>query len=256
MELQSIPLSLVRAPISPKFAAGTFMALALLSSACGDAAANMSGPDASKQRVSSDRPTTAVVAAFSILGNSAVTCTDGTIAGDAGTFKATPTGSITRNRCPMTGTAHVGDNAARDAYNQQLRNFTALAPKAGDICTTLTGTLAGMTLAPGAYCFTVGATVTGLLTLKGPANGTWVFKIGTSGIGALTGTNFSVVMAGGGQARNVSWRVANGFTMTTSTFQGNILAGAGVTLTGGTFTGNAWSMADVTITRTAVKPAL
>jgi hypothetical protein len=88
----------------------------------------------------------------------------------------------------------------------------------------------------------------GTLTLDGPANGVWIFKVGTGGTGALTGTGFSVVMAGGGDACNVTWWVAEAVTMTNSNLQGNILAGAAITVTGGTLNGNAWSKAGVTIT--------
>jgi hypothetical protein len=150
----------------------------------------------------------------------------------------------------------VGDAASIQAYNAFLAAYAALAPQPGDVCTTLTGTLAGVTLAPGVYCFDAAATLTGVLTLNGPPNGTWVFKIGTSGTGALTGTNFSVVMAGGGDSCNVTWWVAQAATMTDSHFLGSILAGAAITLTRGTFDGNAWAGAsgvgDVTITGTAV----
>jgi len=187
---------------------------------------------------------------FAVLANAAVTCTDGTITGDVGTFLATPTGSVTRTSCPITGTVHVGDGVATQAFNNFLSTYAALAPKPGDVCTTLTGTLAGVTLSPGVYCFDAAATLTGKLTLKGPSNGIWIFKIGTSGTGALTGTNFSVVMADGGQAGNVYWWVAEAATMTDSNFVGTILAGTAITLTRGTFDGNAWSKADVTITGT------
>ena len=112
----------------------------------------------------------------------------------------------------------------------------------------LTGTLAGVTLSPGVYCFDAAATLTGLLTLNGPSNGTWLFKVGTSGTGALTGTNFSVAMANGGTACNVTWWVAQAATMTTSNFLGTIYAGAAITDTGGTFSGNALAKAAVTLT--------
>jgi hypothetical protein len=131
---------------------------------------------------------------------------------------------------------------------------TAYAAYAAIPCDqTLTGTLAGVTLTPGVYCFDAAATLTGTLTLKGPSNATWIFKIGTSGTGALTGTNFSVVMAGGATAPcNVNWWVAQAATMTTSNFIGTILAGAAITLTGGTFSGNALAGDAVTITGTTL----
>jgi hypothetical protein len=191
---------------------------------------------------------------FAVLGNQAVTCTNGTITGDVGTFQASPTGSVTQTSCPVTGTVHVGDGAAVQAYNDFLSTYAAVATTPCDV--VLTGTLAGVTLAPGVYCFDAAATLTGVLTLKGPSNGVWLFKIGTSGTGALTGTSFSVVMDGGGQACNVTWWVSQAATLTDSYFLGSILAGAAITLTRGTFAGNIWAGAsgvgDVTITGTAL----
>jgi hypothetical protein len=96
------------------------------------------------------------------------------------------------------------------------------------------GNLANQDLAPGVYCVDAVAKA-GTLTLTGPSNGVWIFLVN----GALTGTNFSVVMAGGAQACNVNWWVAQAATMTTSNFQGTILAGADITVTGGTFNGDA-----------------
>ena len=218
------------------------IALGSLSAACSDSPSGLTGPSFEGVSVEASN--------FAVLANAGVTCTDGTIIGDVGTFSAT--GAITRTNCPITGTLHVGGGVATQAYNDFLNTYAVLAPQAGDVCTTLTGTLAGVTLAPGAYCFDAAATLTGVLTLNGPADGVWVLKIGTSGTGALTGTGFSVVMAGDGQASNVTWRVADAVTMTTSNIQGNILAGAGITLTGGSLHGNVSSKADVTITGTAV----
>jgi hypothetical protein len=164
-----------------------------------------------------------------------------------GTNQATtdvPPGAIALVRCPAGG-IHVGDSAAKDAFAAFLARYAALAPKQGDVCTELSGTLASRTLAPGTYCFPAAAALTGVLTLNGPSTGIWIFKIGSTiatppalPTGALTGTNFSVVMAGGAQACNVNWWVAQGATMTTSNFQGTILAGADITVTGGTFNGD------------------
>jgi hypothetical protein len=187
---------------------------------------------------------------FAVLANQAATCTNGTISGDVGTFQATPTGSFTQTSCPVTGAIDVGGSAAKAAYQNFLNSYAALAPKPTDVCTKLTGTLAGMTLAPGTYCFAAAATLTGRLTLNGPATASWIFKVG-SATGALTGTSFVVAMAGGAQPCNVTWWVAQAVTMTDSNLVGNILAGAAITLTRGTFNGNAFSQADVTITGTA-----
>jgi hypothetical protein len=189
-------------------------------------------------------------ASFAVLANAAVTCTNGTITGDVGTFLATTTGSFTQTICPVIGTVHIGDAAAVAGYNAFVAAYDAT--DLTQPCTLLTGTLAGVTLAPGVYCFDAAAALTGVLTLKGPSNGTWLFLVGTLGAGALTGTNFSVVMEGGAQACNVTWWVAEAATLTDSHFIGTIMAGAGITLTRGTYAGNVWSQADVTITGTAL----
>jgi hypothetical protein len=128
--------------------------------------------------------------------------------------------------------------------------YDALAGRSCD--SVLTGTLAGITLAPGVYCFDAAATLTGTLTLDGGSNDTWLFKVGTSGTGALTGTNFSVVMANDAPACNVTWWVAEAATMTDSDFKGTILAGAAITDTRGTFEGSALAKAGVTLTGAAL----
>jgi hypothetical protein len=229
------------------FAAGVLVTLALLTSACSDSASRISAPPDLSYSASGH----SAASGFAVLANAAVTCTDGTITGDVGTNLAVPTGSVTLTNCPVDGAVRVGDGFATQAFSDFLAAYAALAPQPGDVCTTLTGTLDGVTLAPGVYCFDAAAALTGVLTLAGPANGTWVFKIGTSGTGALTGTNFSVVMAAGAQQCNVTWWVAEAATMTDANFVGSILAGAAITLTRGTFYGNIWSKADVTITGTA-----
>lgn len=92
---------------------------------------------------------------------------------------------------------------------------------------------------------------TGLLTLTGLPNGTWLFKIGTtSGTGYLEANSFNLVMAGGNPC-NVTWRVADYAALTSSQFVGTILAGAYITETSGgvgTFHGRAFAKAAVTIT--------
>jgi hypothetical protein len=203
-----------------------------------------------KQAATSSAATAA--SSFAVLANAAATCTDGNITGDVGTFLPTPPGAITLTTCPLTGSQHIGDATSIAAYQAFLSAYAALAPKPGDVCPIITGTLAGQNLAPGVYCVSSEAK-TGVLTLTGPSNGTWIFKVPS---GALTGTNFSVVMAGGGQACNVTWWVNAASTMTTSAFQGNILAGAAITTKVGTLNGDAFAGAagvgDVTITGTVV----
>jgi len=170
---------------------------------------------------------------FAVLAGGAVTCTNSAVTGDVGAGTV-----ITQTSCTISGTVHQADAVARQAYRDFLGAYATLASSPCD--QVLTGNLAGLTLPPGVYCVAAASTTTnGTLTLNGPVSGIWLFKIGTGGTGALTGTNFSVVMAGGGQACNVNWWVAQAVTLTTSNFQGTILAGADITVTGGTFNGDA-----------------
>ena len=184
---------------------------------------------------------------FAVRGGTAVTCTNSVVSGDVGVALST---AFTNTGCTIAGNIHAGDVVAAQAYNDFLTAYDALALTQCDV--VLTGTLAGLTLAPGVYCFDAAATLTGQLTLDGPSNGIWIFKIWTFGTGALTGTSFSVVMANGGQASNVYWQVAEAATMTDSVFQGNILAGAAITITRGSLVGRALANAGVTMTGTNV----
>jgi len=229
-------------------AAGVVVTLAMLAAACTDSASNILSParqlSASGQQMSASAQSSTGASNFTVLANAAVSCTDGSIAGSVGTFLTTPPGAVTQVNCPISGSIDIGDAAAIAAYRGFLAEYAALAPVAGNGCTALSGTLENVTLPPGTYCFSAAAALTGTLTLDGPKNGTWLFTIGTAGLGgtgALTGTNFSVVMAGGGQPCNVTWWVSQAVTMTTSGFQGNILAGAAITITGGPINGNLWA---------------
>lgn len=195
-------------------------------------------------------PALGAASSFAVLSaapgsGGAVTCTDSSIIGDVGSSGA-PT-SVVQTHCTISGAviAPVSDQVLTDfngAYdtlaNQQCDSY-------------LTGTLAGVTLSPGVYCFDAAATLTGTLTLVGSSTDTWLFKIGTSGTGALTGTNFSVVMANGAVACNVYWWVAEAATLTDSNFKGTIFAGAAITTTRGTFEGRALAKAAVTLTGAA-----
>jgi hypothetical protein len=183
-------------------------------------------------------------------GGGAVTCTGGFIDGDVGS-SGQPASVVQTEGCTITGAIIAPVSAgALDDFSDA---YDALAGQSCD--SFLTGTLAGITLTPGIYCFDAAAALTGTLTLDGGSTDTWLFKVGTSGTGALTGTNFSVVMTEGASACNVTWWVAEAATMTTSDFKGTILAGAAITMTGtapGTpAEGRALAKAAVTLTQMA-----
>lgn len=186
---------------------------------------------------------------FGVLGGTAVTCTDSTIVGDVG---VSPGVAVTQTNCTIIGTVHTNDPTAIaanadffTAYNN-LANYYACT---GVLDTVYTG--ATVTLTPGVYCNDADVTFTdSKLTLdaQGNANAVWIFKIGTLGTGALTGTNLSVVMANNGQPCNVYWWVAEAATISTSSFKGDVLAGAATTITGGSFMGRDFAKAAVTLT--------
>ena len=192
-------------------------------------------------------PDLGTAGSFAGLGGPAVTLTSSAVIGDVGVDLG---GAVTLTTSTIVGTVHEGDTVAQQAYDDFLAAYDALALEQCNV--DLTGQpLAGQSLTPGVYCFDAAVTETGgVLTLdaQGDPNAVWIFKIGTLGTGALTGTSFSVVMANGGLPCNVYWWVAEAATMTDSNFQGTILAGAAITITRGTFNGDALAQAAVTMT--------
>src|SRR4051812_784977 len=155
-----------------------------------------------------------VISSFNpaVLGGLAVTLTDSVVTGDVGVNLG---GAVTQTRSPVSGTVHLGDSFAQQAYEDFLAAYAALG--LAQCSVDLTGhSLAGLSLPPGIYCFDAAVTETGgQLTLNGPSDGIWIFKIGTKGTGALTGTGFSVVMPGGAPCNNnVFWWTAEAATLT------------------------------------------
>jgi len=190
-------------------------------------------------------------AAHAVLSGGAVTCTGAILLGDVGTFA--PGSPVTQTGCSIAGAVQLGDSAAVAASSGFLAGYDAVAALPPDRCDLfLSGPLTNVTLPPGTYCFPAAATLTGQLTLDGPADGAWLFRVGSGGSGALTGTGFSVVMAGGGLASGVTWWVADAATMTSSAFQGTILAGTAATFTGGSVNGHVLARGAVTLTGTTV----
>ena len=198
-------------------------------------------------------PTLGSAGNFAVLAGTAVTCTRSTVLGDIGVYPGT---AVTRTNCTITGTVHAGDTVAAQAQRDFNFAYVTLDTPCGIGERILTGTLAGITLTPGTYCFEAAAALTGTLTLdaQGDPNAVWIFKVGTSGTGALTGTNFTVLLINGAEPCNVYWWVRQAVTLTDSTFQGTVLAGAAITVTRGAFNGDAFAKAAVTLTSAVVSP--
>jgi hypothetical protein len=199
-------------------------------------------------------PNLGAAASFAVLGGPAVTCTRSIITGDVGS-SGVPA-SIVRVLCTINGA--VIAPVSSQVLNDFVAAYDALGddgvnPCTGSLETAYTDTT--LTLPPGVYCNVADVTFTRTtLTLDGPADGLWIFRIGTEGTGALTGTNLSVVMPGGGETcnNNVFWWTAQAATLTDSFFIGNILSGAAITVTGGSLDGQALAQAAVTLTDTDV----
>ena len=185
---------------------------------------------------------------FAVLGGSTVTNTGATkITGAVGvsspgvSVTGFPPGTIT------AGAQHVGDPPANQAQRDAQTAYAALAGKACN--TPLTSQdLGGKALAPGVYCLTSSAQVTGQLILdaRGDPNGVWVFQIATT---LTTAPNASVVMSKKGRAGNVFWQVGSAATLGTGTaFTGNIVAYSSITMnTGARLSGRALARAAVTM---------
>jgi ice-binding like protein len=188
--------------------------------------------------------------AFAVLGGTNVTCTGGSVAGEVGVAPGAAV-PFTDTGCTIAGGQPPATNAAAVAARASFLNAYTALEGTSSYCTAISGSLAARNLEPGLYC--IDATgKTGVLTLTGPPTGVWTFLV----TGALTGTSFSVVMAGGGQACNVFWAPSAAATMTTSNLKGTILAGndagGSITFTGGTLVGRALANVAVTTTGTAV----
>ena len=90
------------------------------------------------------------------------------------------------------------------------------------------GTIGGLTLAPGLYKWTSTVTIPTDVTIAGGANDVWIFQISKDlSIDAAK----NVILSGGAQAKNVFWQVAGQATLgTTSHFEGIILSQTAITL--------------------------
>jgi type VI secretion system secreted protein VgrG len=221
-------------------------ALALANTGCGSKSSERTptGPqplaagDDGQVRAMAVAPSLGVADSFGVLGASTVTNTGPTVVnGDLG---ISPGNACTGFPAPctgggpgiVTGTIHAGNATSLAAQNSITTAYNALA---GQPCNVdLTGTdLGGLTLTPGAYCFSSSAFLTGTLRLNALGNpgAVWVFQIGST---LITASGSRVLFTNGGQACGAFWQVGSSATLGTATaFGGNILALASITATTG-----------------------
>ena len=204
--------------------------LAVFVAGCGDRSPNQSG-SASAAAAAATAPPMGTEQAFAVLGGSTVTNTGSSVV--TGNLGLSPGTAITGFPPGiLTGVMHAAD---AEALQAQTDTTTAYLDLAGQTCTSdLSGQdLGGKTLAPGVYCFSSSAQLTGALTLDAGGNpgAVWVFKTGST---LTTASNSSVLLANGAQACNAFWQVGSSATLGTGTsFSGNILALESITLTTG-----------------------
>jgi hypothetical protein len=199
-------------------------------------------------------PDLGTAGSFAALGGTGVTCTSPippiTVAttvsgGDVGS--GTVVSSVTgfpgytpgANECSLSGNILINQTAAMSAVLTAYNAVDTNNPCPTDAAHNLSGEISNggtAVLSPGVYCFSGVATLTGTLTLDlladsgGDGSGVWIFK-GTS----ITPINGSVVMANGGNACNVYWRLGTTAVFDGAThFVGNVLAGTGISFTGTT----------------------
>jgi hypothetical protein len=189
-------------------------------------------PDAPDVLDAPDAPMVAGVlgsaARFTILAGSTVSNTGlTTIVGEVGVNPGAALVGI-----PAGTVVHAADPVAALAQADTTVAYNRLA---GLPCgTTLTGQdLGGMTLAPGVYCFTSSAMLTGTLFLdgRGQTDPLFIFQIGST---LVTSNVAAVVMTNGARSCGVYWQTGSSATIGIgSRFAGNILALGSVTLTSG-----------------------
>ncbi len=210
---------------------------------------------AAPARAQAVAPPLGTAGSYTILGTNGiptpgtVTCTTSTIDGDVGS-----TGNSITNTGPCTITGNVDAPVAGTVvsdFDSAYAALDTLNPMCDGVVPTTT-----TTLPPGVYCSTAGTTIGAgvTITLDGDANDVWVFKIGTGGLGALTGTgpNLQVVMGGTAQACNVYWWTAEAATLTDAAFAGTVLAGTTATMTGTSWEGRALATTDATVTNSII----
>lgn len=224
-------------------AAGNFLAICITTGTNPGAAVLVSDLVTQCGGSTFSQPTLGTLSSFEALsaaggGGGAVTLTSSTVTGNVG---SSGNGASIVN----TGSTIIGSTIA-PVSAAVLADFLAATTSVANLpCgTSLAGTLAGVTLAPGVYCFAGAASLTGTLTLNGSANGVYVFKIGAG----LTTNNFIVLKSGGTQSKNVAWFSAAATTMTDSTMVGDIFSGAAITQTRGSTAGRELATAGVTLT--------
>ncbi len=118
-----------------------------------------------------------------------------------------------------------------------------------------TGTIGGLTLAPGLYKWTSTISIPTNVTIAGGANDVWIFQ--TTGDVTMTAAT-RITLSGGAQAKNIFWQVAGKVTLgANSKFEGVILCKTEITLqTGASLNGRLLAQSQIALQQaTVTQPA-
>ena len=124
---------------------------------------------------------------------------------------AGPLPCATNDATTLTAAVLDMEAAYLDAEGRTSPDFTELGA----------GEIGGMTLAPGLYKWGTGVLISTDVTLSGGPDDVWIFQVA----GTLNQANGKrVTLAGGAQAKNIFWQVADSVTIgTTAHFEGVVL---------------------------------
>lgn len=137
------------------------------------------------------------------------------------------TGPVGSTISPTLLTAAKGDLTI--AYNSAAGRTPI---PTGSFLNPGSGNIGGLSLVPGLYKFTSGASITGSdVTLTGSATDVWIFQIAAA---LNVGTGVKVVLAGNAKAANIFWQVGTSATLGTNcVFKGTIMADQSISLNTG-----------------------
>lgn len=190
---------------------------------------------------------------YSALGGTSISNSGSTVvmgsvgAGSSGSISGFPPGKA-------TGSLHSGDNASAQAHSSLLAAYNDAENRTPTA--TITGDLAGLTLAPGVYGATAAVSLSTTLTLDGQNDPTsvFIFQI-PAAFSVAAATN--VMLIRGAQAGRVFWQVTGAVTIgADASFTGSVLGFAAITVgASATVVGRVLSVnGSVTLSSNAINP--
>jgi hypothetical protein len=157
----------------------------------------------------------------------------------------------------VTGNIYASDYTAptpsnlTTAVGDMQTAFTDAAGRAPDVTELGSGSIGGMTLAPGVYKWGTGLLIPTDLTLNGSGTAVWIFQVAQN---LMVGNAVQVHLTGGALAKNVFWQVAGSVELgTTSHIEGVVLCQTMINLrTGASITGRLLAQTAVTLDASTV----